>query len=244
MAITLDEFFIWQKVYAQSSSCSTASTQEISNQYNSFYNTCMINNNKEEFKCYKDNQKKDIQDTQDCKNIDSASLTKALCKNTNDLVRKNISNLTQKEKDLVTIKQGTWWCACPNGYVIDATTNNPISTCLKNTAGDLWISCDPTQLINGTCSRNINKTLGIRSSDTTPSPTILLQDLVLAATSFVGTVIMIALVVMGIRYIQWWFDESSTGDLKNNIKKLLIWLLLVIGSYTIIRLIQYVARGY
>jgi hypothetical protein len=71
-----------------------------------------------------------------------------------------------------------------------------------------------------------------------------LQDVVLAATSFIGTLIMIALVVMGVKYVQWWFDESATGDLKGNIKKLLIWLFLVIGSYTIIRLVQYVARGY
>lgn len=39
-------------------------------------------------------------------------------------------------------------------------------------------------------------------------------------------------------------DENSTGDLKGNIKKLLIGLGLVIGSYTIIRIVQYIAKGY
>lgn len=131
---------------------------------------------------------------------------------------------------------------CPNGYVQSWWIDT--NECLINGTDNLGIECDSTQLINGTCSRNINKTLGVRQSDTTPNPTILLQDIVLSATSFVGTLIMIALIVMGVKYIKWWYDESSTGDLKGNIRKLLIWLFLVIGSYTIIRLIQYVARWY
>jgi hypothetical protein len=44
--------------------------------------------------------------------------------------------------------------------------------------------------------------LGVRQSDTTPNPTVLLQDVVLAATSFVGTLIMIALIVMGVKYVR------------------------------------------
>ena len=143
----------------------------------------------------------------------------------------------------------SWWVdtnecrkTCTNWY----TEKNGIkqNECLENGTDNLGINCDATQLINGTCHRNINKTLGVRQSDTTPNPTVLLQDIVLAATSFVGTLIMIALIVMGVKYVKWWYDESSTGDLKGNIRKLLIWLFLVIGSYTIIRLIQYVARWY
>ena len=77
-----------------------------------------------------------------------------------------------------------------------------MNECLVNGTDNLGINCDATQLINGTCSININKTFGIRQSDTTPSPTILLQDIVLAATSFVGTLIMIALIVMGVKYVK------------------------------------------
>lgn len=145
---------------------------------------------------------------------------------------------------------GTVWNAwaqtclkvCPNGYVKSWWIDT--NECLINGTDNLGIQCNAKQLINGTCSRNINKTLGVRQSDTTPNPTVLLQDVVLAATSFVGTLIMIALIVMGVKYVQWWFDEGANWDLKGNIKKLLIWLFLVIGSYTIIRLVQYVARGY
>ena len=54
----------------------------------------------------------------------------------------------------------------------------------------------------GTCSRNINQTLGIRQSQTTVNtPTMLLQDIVLTATGFVGTVMMIALLVVGFKYV-------------------------------------------
>lgn len=143
----------------------------------------------------------------------------------------------------------SWWIdtdecrkTCTNWY----TEKNGIkqNECLENGTENLGIQCNATQLINGTCSWNINKTLGVRISETTPNPTVLLQDVVLAATSFVWTMIMIALIVMGVKYVQWWFDEGANGDLKGNIKKLLIWLFLVIGSYTIIRLVQYVARGY
>lgn len=131
---------------------------------------------------------------------------------------------------------------CENWYVESGGIQT--DECLINGYGSLWIQCGPEELRAGTCKRNINKTLWIRNSETTPNPTLMLQDIVLAATSFIGTVIMIALVVMWVKYVRWWFDESASGDLKWNIKKLIIGLFLVIGSYTIIRLIQYVARWY
>lgn len=130
-----------------------------------------------------------------------------------------------------------WACSCPAWITDDGQ-------CIRNNYGNLGIECSPDQMRNGTCSRNINKTLGIRSSETRSNPTLLVQDIVLTATSFIGTMMVIALLVMGFKYVMGGMDESSTGDLKWNIKKLLIWLGLVIGSYTIIRLIQYIARGY
>ena len=137
-----------------------------------------------------------------------------------------------------SIKEWKWACICAAWVTDDG------KECINNAYGNLGIECSPEQMRNGTCSRNINKTLGIRTSDTTSNPTLFVQDIVLAATSFVGTLMVIALVVMWFRYVQGGMDESSTGNLKGNIKKLLIWLGLVIGSYTIIRLIQYIARWY
>ena len=67
---------------------------------------------------------------------------------------------------------------------------------------------------NGTCSWNINKTLRIKESNTSSTPTLFVQDIVLAATSFIGTLMVIALIVMGFKYVMGGMDESSTGDLK------------------------------
>jgi hypothetical protein len=94
-------------------------------------------------------------------------------------------------------------------------------------------------------SWSINKTLGIRLSDPNPSPILLVQDITLAATSFVGTIIMVAMIRLGIQAVLKWADDSSAmDDIKGKIKNLAIGLLLVIASYTIIRLVQYIARGF
>jgi hypothetical protein len=142
----------------------------------------------------------------------------------------------------------SWWtqqCECATfAKNADWTLKSP-QECLINKAGSVGIKCTAQDLINNTCSRNINKTLGIRSSDTTPNPTLLLQDVVLGATSFVGTIIMVALVYLGFKAVLQWADDSDAlWDIKGKAKNLIIWFLLVIGSYTIIRLVQYIARGF
>ena len=236
MSIILKKFLLWDNVYAQSYEwiadainnimCdSNTSDSLIKKQYKDFYSWCIKKNNKETFMCFVDYKKKEW--FQECSQISDELLTKEFC----------------SDKKNYTWNKVEWKCVCPNWVTIDKE-GKTTTECLINWTDNLWIQCDAQQLINGTCSWNINKTLGIRSSDTTPNPTLFLQDMVLAATSFVWTVIMIALVVMGIKYVQWWYDEGANWDLKGNIKKLLIWLFLVIWSYTIIRLIQYIARGY
>lgn len=144
-------------------------------------------------------------------------------------------------------KHSTWdiatgQCICA-AWLTD-TWADGTRECINNAYGNLGIQCSAAQMRNGTCSWNINKTFKIKESNTTSNPTLFVQDIVLAATSFIGTLMVIALLVMGFKYVMGGMDESSTGNLKGNIKKLLIWLGLVIGSYTIIRLIQYIARGY
>ena len=48
-------------------------------------------------------------------------------------------------------------CNCPAG-VTDADGSGKVE-CLRNDYGTLGIECSPAQMRNGTCSRNINKTL-------------------------------------------------------------------------------------
>ncbi len=135
-------------------------------------------------------------------------------------------------------------CICKNGEAknADGSFKNP-RECIK-TPETLGIKCTPEQLINNTCSRNIYQTLWIRQSNPTPSPTTDLQDVVFAATAFVGTIMMVGLIWLGLQAVLKGADDSNAmDDIKTKIKNLIIWLLLVIGSYTIIRLIQYIAKG-
>lgn len=115
-------------------------------------------------------------------------------------------------------------------------------------AGTMGITCDETQLVNGQCKLSIYDTLGIRQSvRNTWDPTsvgLFVQDIVLSATFFIGTLVTIALVISGLMYI---FAASSGKD-PANAKKWIIWslvgLLIVVSSYVIIRLVQYIAKGF
>jgi hypothetical protein len=75
------------------------------------------------------------------------------------------------------------------------------------------------------------------------SATIFVQDVLLSATLFIGTIITIALIYSGIMYIMAGVDGKDPSKAKNGITYSIIGLLLVISSYTIIRLVQYIAKG-
>lgn len=230
--MNLQEFVFWQKVYAQTSDVQTTPSFETLDQdsikcekeYGELFHNIEVDNRTCRCKGIVKNKKEDI----DCSTI--------------------------TEKDFEDYCKSTWApkyservngaCGCANGIAKDADWKET-SECLVNKAGTLGIKCTAEQLVNNTCSRNINKTLGIRQSDPRPNPTILLQDVVLWATSFVGTLIMIALLYLGIKAVMAGASDSDEmGDIKSKAKNLVIWFLLIIGSFTIIRLIQYVARGY
>lgn len=135
---------------------------------------------------------------------------------------------------------GTWYCS---KIATTATTDNKWSS-----TSAMGITCNEDQLTNGQCKLNIYDTLGIRKSvrdewDPT-SVGLFVQDIVLSATFFIGTLITIALVVSGLMFI---FAASSGKDPANAKKWItgsLIWLLIVVSSYVIIRLIQYIAKGF
>ena len=112
----------------------------------------------------------------------------------------------------------------------------------------MGISCNQDQLVNGQCKLSIYDTLGIRKSvRNSGDPTsvgIFLQDIILSATFFIGTLVTIALVVSGLMFI---FAASSGKDPANAKKWImgsLIGLLIVVSSYVIIRLVQYIAKWF
>lgn len=157
-------------------------------------------------------------------------------------------------------KEQTNW-ACPEWYTIDGFSNwtNTFNCCNPNPVQEdtnnnwsptsvMGIECDETKLIQGQCKLNIYDTLGIRKSvrdkgDPT-SVGLFVQDIVLSATFFIGTLVTVALIVSGIMFI---FAASSGKDPANAKKGIigsLVGLLIVVSSYVIIRLVQYIAKGF
>lgn len=112
----------------------------------------------------------------------------------------------------------------------------------------MGITCNEDLLVQGQCKLNIYDTLGIRKSvrneNDPTSVGLFVQDVVLSATFFIGTVVTIALVVSGIMYI----FAASSGKSPDAAKKGIIWsligLLIVVSSYVIIRLVQYIAKWF
>ena len=91
--------------------------------------------------------------------------------------------------------------------------------------------------------------LGLRSGgeskESRTSVLSFVQDFILAATMFIGTIVTLAFIVSGILMI---FagakgDSSLKGKATKGMISAIIGMVLVAGSYAIIRLIQFIARG-
>ena len=129
-------------------------------------------------------------------------------------------------------------CTTPTETEEDTTTSTSF----------MGIECSETQLLNGQCKLNVYDTLGIRKTvrdegDAT-SVGLFVQDIILSATFFIGTVVTIALIVSWLMYIFAAGSGKDPANAKKGIVGSLVWLLLVVSSYVIIRLIQYIAKGF
>jgi len=89
---------------------------------------------------------------------------------------------------------------------------------------------------------NAYQTLGIRKDQPDASVGTFVSDIALSATFFIGTVIAVGLMYSGWLYINS-ADDAGAKKGKDGIKWSLIGLLLVMSSYTIIRVVQYIAKG-
>ncbi|HMY81001.1 MAG TPA: hypothetical protein PK048_04135 [Candidatus Absconditabacterales bacterium] len=109
------------------------------------------------------------------------------------------------------------------------------------------LNCTTDELIQGTCSFDYNKTVGIKKDanpDEVNDPNLLVADVVLGATFFIGTIAFLGIVVSGLQMIfQGGTDPKKAADAMKGVKYSLIGLVIVIFSYTIIRLIQYFVGG-
>lgn len=110
-------------------------------------------------------------------------------------------------------------------------------------AQNAWIELEDWCLTNGNCKLNIYQTLWIRESTAWENSTeLLVQDIFLATTFFVGTVATVWLLISGLKMVFGGADESQFESGKKWVKYSIIWILLVLLSYTLIRVVEFVAQ--
>lgn len=105
-----------------------------------------------------------------------------------------------------------------------------------------WIELTNTCLQNGSCSLNIYETLNIRQDVINNDAQTLVQDLFLASTFFIGTLAAIGFIVSGMLMIFGGASESMYEQGKKWFKYSIIGILLVVFSYSLIRLVEYIAQ--
>ena len=69
-----------------------------------------------------------------------------------------------------------------------------------------------------------------------------IQDIILAATYFIWTVVTVALIVSWLLFVFSWADSSLRNRAKSWFKYALIWLVIVTLSVVIVRAIQFIAK--
>ncbi len=106
----------------------------------------------------------------------------------------------------------------------------------------LGIECSAEQLRQGQCSFNAYETVGIRKDQPDTNVMTFVQDITLSATFFIGTVVAVGLMYSGWLYITA-KDDGAAAKWKNGIKWSFIGLILVFSAYSIVRLVQYIAKG-
>lgn len=106
----------------------------------------------------------------------------------------------------------------------------------------MWIACDQDTLRQWQCTFDAYKAVGIRQDQPDTNVDTFVQDFILSSTFFIWTVVAVALMY------SWWLyitakDDAAATKWKNGIKRSFIGIILVVFAYTIIRVVQYVARG-
>ncbi|MDO4713946.1 MAG: hypothetical protein Q4B28_04860 [bacterium] len=101
-------------------------------------------------------------------------------------------------------------------------------------------------MLNGSCSFSIYDALDIRQEGRAPeertSVMVFVQDIILGATYFIGTVVTASLIVSGLFYVLSPTDSGYQQKASKGIKYSLIGLVVVTLALVIIRLVQFLAR--
>lgn len=124
------------------------------------------------------------------------------------------------------------------------TTANVITT--NSSSENFGINLNSKNAVDGTATFSIYDALGIKK-DRSPSERTsvmnYIQDIVLGATTFIWTVVTLALIFSGLLYIFSSVNSSRKSKAKSGMKYALIGMILVMLALVIIRLVQFLARG-
>ena len=100
-------------------------------------------------------------------------------------------------------------------------------------------------LLNWQCGLNVYKVLWIRKQDQNPTVLWFFQDITLASTTAIlWTVIIVVIIISWLLFAFASITWKDTKRAKTILIDAFVWLLLVMWSYTIIRLIQFLATAW
>ena len=131
-----------------------------------------------------------------------------------------------------------WWTWCCPG-VIDENWD------CQAWLSDVGINISTDCLLNWQCNLNIYKVMWIRKSNENPTVMWFFQDITLASTTAIlWTVITISIIISWLMFAISSITWKDTKRARQILIDSFIWLLLIVGSYTIIRLIQFIATAW
>ena len=108
--------------------------------------------------------------------------------------------------------------------------------------GNFGINMDVNSMKDWTATFSINEALGLGKKNN--DPVFFLQDVVLWASLFIWTVVTVALIVSWLLYIFSWASSSLKSKAQNWMKYSLIGMVIVMSSFIIIRMVQFLAKGW
>lgn len=151
------------------------------------------------------------------------------------------------ERKQVLVKGKEVWLQWMKKHKKPQTENTQTENTNTSTESYKWQWMDLSCFWNwgGKCGINVYTILWIKKSNPNVEVETFVQDIVLSATMFFGTVLSIVIFFSGLIYIfsaiKW--AESLQSKAKKWIIGWIIGLLLVSGSFAIVRFIQFLAQG-
>lgn len=168
--------------------------------------------------------------------------------NNNDIC-KSCASLTSDE--VVRYGSTCWsWCDAahqydlPNGAKACCPWVVENNKCTDWLAAN-WITLNTECLLNGQCGLNVYTFMWIRQSNENPTVVGFFQDITLASTTAIlWTVVLLALIISWLMFAFASITWKDTKRAKTILIDAFVWMLLVMWSYTIIRLIQFLATAW